>query len=110
MSSTSADSFLNRLLSGPDNAELSARDLALLEAYLQQPVTFATIQREKKTTGHSPTEAARNKLKLIRDFNRGLQRQATRTKRGASKPLRRPTRPRSEVRSAALAGRSSLRP
>jgi hypothetical protein len=45
----------------------------LLEAHLRQPVSLATIQQEKKATGHSPTEAARNKLTLIRDFNRGLQ-------------------------------------
>src|SRR5262249_18814112 len=48
-------------------------DMALLEAHLRQPVSFATIQRDKKATGHSQTEAARNKLILIRDFNRGLQ-------------------------------------
>jgi hypothetical protein len=49
--------------------------MALLEAHLRQPVSFATIQKEKKATGHSPTAAAWNKLKLIWDFNRGLQRQ-----------------------------------
>jgi hypothetical protein len=65
--------FIERLLAGPDDAELSPRELALLEAHLRQPVSFATIQQEKKATGHSPTEAARNKLKLIRDFNRALQ-------------------------------------
>jgi hypothetical protein len=32
--------------------------------HLQQPVSFATIQQEKKAMGHSPTEAARNKLTL----------------------------------------------
>lgn len=65
--------FVERLLAGPADAELSPRDMALLEAHLQQPVSFATIQQEKKATGHSPTEAARNKLTLIRDFNRGFQ-------------------------------------
>src|SRR6516162_9407091 len=59
-------------LAGPDEVELSPRDMALLEAHLRQPVSFATIQQEKKVTGHSPTEAARNKLTLIRDFNRRL--------------------------------------
>jgi hypothetical protein len=68
-----ADSpFIRRLLDGPDDVELSPSDMALLEAHLRQPVSFATIQREKKATGHSPTEAAWNKLKLIRDFNRRL--------------------------------------
>jgi hypothetical protein len=52
----------------------------LLEAHLRQPVSLATIQQEKKATGHSPTEAARNKLTLIRDFNRGLRGQ------GGAKP------------------------
>lgn len=70
---SSAGGLIERLLSGPDDVELSSRDLALLEAHLRQPVSFATIQQEKISTGHSPTEAARNKLKLIRDFNRGLQ-------------------------------------
>lgn len=65
--------FIDRLLAGPADADLSARDLALLEAHLQQPVSFATIQQEKQATGHSPTEAAHNKLKLIRDFNRRLE-------------------------------------
>jgi hypothetical protein len=68
--------FIRRLLDGPNNVELSPGDMALLEAHLRQPVSFATIQKEKQATGHSPTAAARNKLKLIRDFNRGLQRQA----------------------------------
>jgi hypothetical protein len=67
------ESMIERLLAGPDDVELSPRDMALLEAHLQQPVSWATIQQEKKATGHSPTEAAQNKLKLIRDFNRGLQ-------------------------------------
>jgi hypothetical protein len=65
-------SLIERLLTGPDDSELLPRELALLEAHLQQPVSFATIQQEKQTTGHSPTEAANNKLKLIRDFNRRL--------------------------------------
>jgi hypothetical protein len=72
-SAGNAGQFIERLLSGPDDVELSPRDMALLEAYLRQPVSLATIQQEKKATGHSPTEAARNKLTLIRDFNRGLQ-------------------------------------
>jgi hypothetical protein len=68
-----AGQFVEQLLASPDDVELSPRDMALLEAHLRQPVSFATIQQEKKATGHFPTEAARNKLKLIRDFNRGLQ-------------------------------------
>jgi hypothetical protein len=68
-----ASFIIERLLAGPDDVELSPREMALLEAHLRQPESYATIQQEKKATGHSPTEAARNKLKLIRDFNRDLQ-------------------------------------
>ena len=67
------ESLIERLSAGPDDVELSPREMALLEAHLRQPVSFATIPQEKKATGHSPTKAARNKLKLIRDFNRRLQ-------------------------------------
>lgn len=67
------ESLIERLLAGPDDVEPSLREMALLEARLRQPVSFAAIQHEKKASGHSPTEAARNKLKLIRDFNRGLR-------------------------------------
>ena len=67
------ESLVERLLAGPDDVELLPRELALLEAHLRQRVSFAAIQQEKKATGHSPTEAARNKLKLIRDFNQGLR-------------------------------------
>jgi hypothetical protein len=70
------ESLIERLLAGPDIVELSPRDMALLEAHLRQPVSFAAIQQEKKATGHSPIEAARNKLTLIRDFNRVLQGQS----------------------------------
>lgn len=64
--------FISHLLAGPDDAELSPRDLALLEAYLRQPMSFAKIQSERMKLGRSPTQEAWNKLKLIRDFNRGL--------------------------------------
>ncbi|MBX3435312.1 MAG: hypothetical protein KF847_18500 [Pirellulales bacterium] len=69
--------FIERLLAGPVDGELSARELALLEAHLAQPVSLATIQREKQATGESATNAQRNKLKQIRDFNRNLQDAAT---------------------------------
>jgi hypothetical protein len=65
--------FIQGLLDGSDDVELTARDMALLEAHLRQPISPATIQEEKRTTGHSPTEVVRNKLTLIRDFNRALQ-------------------------------------
>jgi hypothetical protein len=71
------ESLIEELLAGPDDPVLEPRRMALLEAILKQPVPFATIQREKKATGHSPTQAARNKLTLIRDFNRALQQRTT---------------------------------
>jgi hypothetical protein len=74
-SECAGDQSIERLLAGPADVDLSPRDMALLEAHLRQPVSFATIQQEKKETGRSSTEAARNKLKLIRDFNRALQAQ-----------------------------------
>jgi hypothetical protein len=67
------ESLIERLLAGPNDAELSARELALLEAHLRQPVSLATIQQEKKATAYTSTEAVRNKLTLIRDFNRDFQ-------------------------------------
>jgi hypothetical protein len=76
-SSEDTDRFIKRLLAGPDDVELSLHEMALLEAHLRQPVSFATIQQEKQVTGHSPTEAARNKLKLIRDFHLGLRQVCT---------------------------------
>jgi len=38
--------FIERLLAGPDDPELSPRDLALLRAHLNQPVSLAQSQRE----------------------------------------------------------------
>jgi hypothetical protein len=72
-SSEDADRFIERVLAGPDGVELTPHELTLLEAHLRQPVSFVTLQQEKKATGHSPTEVARNKLEGIRDFNRGLR-------------------------------------
>jgi len=66
------ESLIERLLAGPDDVELSPREMALLEAHLRRPGSSARIEQEKKATGHSPTEEARNRLSLIRDFNRGL--------------------------------------
>ncbi len=65
--------FIGRLLAGPDDAELSPRELALLEAYLKQPVSLAQMQLEATAEGTSELARRRNKLKLIRDFNRNLQ-------------------------------------
>jgi hypothetical protein len=66
--------LISRLLAGPDDVVLSSRELGFLDARLRQPISFATVQRERKQQdGRSPTWEAHNKLKLIRDFNRNLQ-------------------------------------
>jgi hypothetical protein len=67
------NSLIERLLAGPNHAELTPTELALLEAHLQQPISMAAIQGEKKATGKSETNTKRNKLTLIRDYNRNLQ-------------------------------------
>ena len=63
---------MERLLAGPDDAELSPRSLALLRTHLNQPVFLAQIQREARSEGRSETAQRRNKLKLIYNFNRYL--------------------------------------
>jgi len=70
--------FIERLLAGPNDVELTPRELAMLEAHLKQPVSLAQMQREAKA-GTKETATARNKLKLIRDFNRRLQRSLVNT-------------------------------
>lgn len=65
--------FVQRLLSGPDDVELSDRELDLLEAILRQPLSLAAVRQEKKTLGRSPILEGRNKLQTILTFNR-LQR------------------------------------
>ncbi|RIK79384.1 MAG: hypothetical protein DCC68_13350 [Planctomycetota bacterium] len=67
--------LIEGLLAGPNDAELSDRELALLEAYLGQPISASAIQRERRASplGESETWNRRNKLKLIRDFNRNVR-------------------------------------
>jgi len=65
-------SFLEQLLAGPDDAELTPRELALLEAHLRQPISLEQMKREAMA-GSLGKAVGRNKLKLIRDFNRSLR-------------------------------------
>jgi hypothetical protein len=67
--------FIERLLAGPDDVELTPRELALLEAHLKQAIDIAAVQRERRAhpTQESETWNCHSKLKLIRDFNRNLQ-------------------------------------
>lgn len=95
-----SDDFISRLLAGPDDVELSPRDLALLEACLQHPeaisatlsvldllqphlaMPLGVLAGEKPFKPLSQQQLA--KLRMIRDFNRGLQGQG-----GADKPEKR---------------------
>ncbi len=55
-----SDHLIERLLSGPDDAELTLRELAFLDAYVKKAIPF-------RETGNRLA-----KLKLIRNFNRNL--------------------------------------
>jgi len=65
--------FIERLLAGPVDPELSPRDLALLRAHLNQPVSLAQRRREARAEGRLETAQRRKKLELIYNFNRYLQ-------------------------------------
>lgn len=69
--------LIDRLLTGLDTVELSPKDLALLEAYLKQPLLLERFQRKRATTGSSQLQEEHNKLKFILDYNRNLQQVAT---------------------------------
>ena len=67
--------LIDRLLSGPADILLRPEELDFLEAYVKRPLSIAQIQKEKKRlNGSSETQENRNKLKLIRDFNRNRER------------------------------------
>jgi hypothetical protein len=70
-----SDDLIARLLNGPNDVELTPRELAFLEAYLKQPIPVLEIQRERKSHPNNESESCnrRSKLKLIRNFNRNLQ-------------------------------------
>lgn len=66
--------FIERLLAGPDDVELTPKQRALLSAYLDNyRLSFATVQRERRAIGASPTLERLQKLRRIRDFNRALE-------------------------------------
>jgi hypothetical protein len=70
---TESTDFIERLLAGPDEVELTPRELALLEGHMQQKDTSSTVQPSNQATGESESNANLNKLKLIREFNNRLQ-------------------------------------
>ena len=64
------------LVTGPDDAELTPKELAWLEAYLKQPANRPTLVDMKAEAERRPLpERAKRlaKLQLIRDFNRNLR-------------------------------------
>lgn len=73
--------FIRSLLAGPDDVELTPREMALLGAYLSaEGIDLEKLYREaeeERATGHSQSRAVRRKLNLIRNFNRRLQRLPT---------------------------------
>jgi hypothetical protein len=71
--SSSESEFVEQILCGPDDAELSHRELALLNAYLKQPDSLPQVQREERADETSELAQRKNKLKLICDFNRNLR-------------------------------------
>lgn len=89
--SSSESDLVERILCLPDDAELSHRELALLDVYLKQPDSLAQMQREDKADETSELAQRKNKLKRIRDFNRNL-RAATPAARDSepSEPLPKP--------------------
>ncbi len=70
-----AGDLIERLLAGPEDAELTPKEMARLEAYLKSPPGFSWFgnQREIRRTGCSEAWDRMRKLQRIRDFNRNLQ-------------------------------------
>lgn len=67
--------LIERLLAGPDDAELTARELAWLEAYLKQPGNRHSLaDLQAHANGQPLSERAKQlgKLRLIKDFNKDL--------------------------------------
>lgn len=74
------EALIERLLAGPEDNKLTPKQWALLSAYLDNyRLSFAAVQREKRTTGASATLERLQKLRRIRDFNRNLQAAERRT-------------------------------
>lgn len=85
--------LIERLLAGPDDAELSPRDLALLEANLRQPSNRPTLRELADAAngqGQSERSTRLGKLKLIRDFNRNLHSAASTAEHAPKQPAPQP--------------------
>jgi hypothetical protein len=65
--------FIERLLAGPDDAELTARELALLAAHLHNNRPHASWWQRQNRSEKCPELERYQKLKTILDFNRHLQ-------------------------------------
>jgi hypothetical protein len=67
--------FIKELLAGTYDKRLDPDQQAFLDAWLRtNPVSWETIQREKKQWGRSPADEAQQKLRCIARYNRNLQR------------------------------------
>ncbi len=69
---TTGDLF-ERLLAGPDDAELTARELALLAAHLHNNRPHASWWQQQNRGMKCPELERYQKLKRVLDFNRNLQ-------------------------------------
>lgn len=98
-----ASDFIAKLLAGPEDEELTARELAFLEAYLKRPYSLLEIQRERRAMdGSSPTWERRAKLKSIRDFNHKLLKESSSATSGNATEAGFPSPPRRRYPSEGL--------
>lgn len=67
-----AQSFIDRLLAGPDDVRLTDDNYDFLDSWLRtHPLSLSTVQTEKRRDGgNSPTQENRKKLKCIFLFNK----------------------------------------
>ncbi|MDZ4659757.1 MAG: hypothetical protein SH868_19460, partial [Bythopirellula sp.] len=73
---SSVTNFLQQLIDAPDVVELTEPGMALLEAHLKRPRTLKQMRQEALAADGSNKTTGRQKLKLIRDYNRRLPRRA----------------------------------
>jgi len=71
--------LIERLLAGPVDTELNARDLALLEAWLHNNRVHLSWYQQANKGMKCPELDRHTKLTTIRDYNRNLQRAAAAT-------------------------------
>jgi hypothetical protein len=73
----SGSGLVEALLAGPDDQELTPKQIAYLEANWRPPISMSGIQRERQNNaGRSPTLEKQDKLRRILTYNKNLQRLA----------------------------------